>query len=196
MALLASFLVGALWFIVWRVATLPNKQVHYHANFAIFVEGQPLKLDGPTFYEEVTSCGLDGDNDPKRRVHLHDNIADVVHVHDLGATWGHLFANLRFGLTDSSLTLDDGTKISGTEGKSLNFILNGETVSAVANKPINSGDKLLVSYGTQSKDELMLQYASIADTAEEFNTKADPSTCAAGGQLTLSERFRQALSLE
>lgn len=37
--------------------------------------------------EEVSRCNVSEDVRPQDRVHLHDNIGDVVHVHVAASTW-------------------------------------------------------------------------------------------------------------
>lgn len=169
--------------------------VHYHANFAVYVDGQRLPMLGPTFYEEVTACGNDGPNNPRTRVHMHNNVNYVVHVHDSAATWGHFFANLRYGLTDSSLTLDDRTLISNTDSKKLSFWLNGKEVENIANKTIASEDTLLVSYDVYDEERIKKQYESIIRDAGSYNQKADPSACSGSGPLTFSERIKRAFTV-
>lgn len=195
MALGAGFFLGLIWFSAIRMVLVKNTSLHYHANFAIFVDGQQLKLEGPSFYEEVATCGVDGENDPKRRVHLHNNEAEVVHVHDEAATWGQLLANLRYGLSDSSITLDDIVLVDNTDGKQLTFWLNGKLVDRISNQVISSKDVLLISYGSEDEAALAQQFASIPNTAAHVNEVADPGTCSGNQPLTFTERLRRALSV-
>ena len=102
-----AFLLGALWLFAVRFVLLDRDAVHYHANFAVYVEGERLPFDNFTFYEEVQSCGGDDVNNPKIRVHMHDRISNVVHVHDNAATWGHFFANLGYANGDTVFKTDE-----------------------------------------------------------------------------------------
>lgn len=194
-AVLIGFALAIIWLVAVRMALVKNNSEHYHANFAVFVNGEQLKFEGPTFYEEVAACGDDGPDNPRTRVHMHDNINYVVHVHDNAATWGHFFANLRYALSDKSLTLDDQILIDGADNNQLTFILNGEVVSSIANRTIASEDVLLISYGQSSQSELDAQYQFIKKDVAEYNKRADPSACTGAKPLNFSERFRRAIEV-
>jgi hypothetical protein len=101
----AAVLVGA---VVLRLFTLTPHTTHYHANFALYINGQRDEFKSFTFYEEVQSCAGHDTNNPKIRVHLHDQKNDVVHVHDAAVTWGHFFANLGYSLGDTFIKTDAG----------------------------------------------------------------------------------------
>ena len=51
-----------------------------------------------TFYEEVSACSSVHHQDPKSRVHMHNSINSVIHVHDDGVTWAHSFENIGYVL--------------------------------------------------------------------------------------------------
>src|SRR5439155_147962 len=96
-----AFLFGLLLMVVFRFIVYKPNTVHYHANFALYINGQRDQFQGPGYYEEVTACMNNHSGDPKTRVHMHNNVNSVVHVHDDGATWGQLFANLGYTLSDT-----------------------------------------------------------------------------------------------
>lgn len=174
----------------------PAPAVHYHANFALFVDGQRLDLTGGRYMEDVTACAADPAGiRPQDRAHLHNNDADVVHVHHGGATWGHLFANLGFGLGDSFLILDDGRRFfEGEEGRSIKFIVNGQQVLELQNRMIRSEDRVLVSVGPESPNQVLAsQYPQVESNAGHFNEVSDPAGCAGAMRtLTLGEKIRNA----
>ncbi len=175
-----------------RFVFLQKYEVHYHANFAVFVDGERLPFEKFTFYEEVEACGGNGIESPKIRVHMHDQINHVLHVHDNGATWGHFFANLSYVVGNDFIQTDEGLFVENGEN-TLTFILNGEETSTVYNKTIGNEDVLLISYGSESDEQLQDQYSQIQVDAAEYNEKDDPSACSGGKPFTTSERFKQAL---
>jgi hypothetical protein len=197
-SLLLGAIVGVLLFVAARFFFLPPPpSVHYHANFALFVDGQRVDLSGDHYMEDVTACAGDPAGiRPQDRAHLHNHEADVVHVHHNAATWSALFTNLGFGLGDDYLILDDGRRFfSGEEGRSVKFFLNGEQVLEMANRTIRSEDRVLVSVGTETPEQaLATQYATVASTAGEYNTRQDPAGCAGNmRQLTVRERLQRAI---
>lgn len=190
---LAGFFVGLLVLFGLRFALLSNPSVHHHANFALYINGERDEFKSFTFYEEIQSCSGDELNNPKARVHMHEQINSVVHVHDNAATWGHFFANLGYQLGNDFIKTDDGL-YGDSRGKQLKFMLNGTEVDAVANRPISSGDVLLVSYGSDDK-ALRRQYDSITKDAGEYNNRQDPAACAGAHELTLGERLKRTFNL-
>jgi len=188
---LLGILIGLLIFFSLRVIFAKDDHTHYHANFGLFINGKRDTFSNFTFYEEVQSCSIDDANNPKHRVHMHNQENDVVHVHEPGVTWSQFFTNLNYGLTDKLVETDDGLFVDDVEGKQLTFILNGKPVDTVANRVIASDDTLLISYGIpQDADS---QYKQISHSADEHNHKPDPATCSTNGELKFSDRLKQAL---
>jgi hypothetical protein len=203
LAIVAGFILGAVWMVALRFFTYRSHDTHYHANFALYINGVKEEFANPLFYEEVQSCSVDNSNEPKARVHMHENKNHVIHVHDNAVTWGQFFANLGYGLTNDAITTDKGVFVDG-EGGALTFVLNGQEVNVIANQVIQSEDVLLVDYQqtegepteTRSLVDAQERYAAILKDAHEFNTKQDPATCAGSQTLSFSERLKKAISIE
>jgi hypothetical protein len=190
-----GILVGILLFGLARFAFAPaDAAVHYHANFAIFVDGERLDLSADRYMQDVAACHADPSHvAPEERVHLHNNDPDVVHVHHSGATWGHFLMNLGFGLGDDYLITDEGARYESTPERGLKFVVNGFDVSSVYNRVIAPGDRLLISYGPESAAEVTeIQFPQVASNAPEFDTMPDPAGCAGPDELGTGERLRRA----
>jgi hypothetical protein len=193
-ALVAGFVLGTLWLVAFRFLTFKDTRIHYHANFALYINGQKDPLASSTFYEETQSCSAD-EVGPKQRVHLHDQKPEVVHVHDEGSTWAHLFANLGYGLNNKSVQTDAGVFVDGQDGNDLTFMLNGKKVDGVANEVIQSEDVLLINYGKDDAPTLQTRYDQIEKNANEYNKTSDPSTCSGSKPITFTERLKKAIGL-
>src|SRR5438309_6592742 len=89
----AGFVLGVLALLVVRFATYNPPQVHYHANFALYINGQREEFKGAQYYQEVAICTTNGITIPQQRAHMHDGINSVLHVHDHAVTWGQFFEN-------------------------------------------------------------------------------------------------------
>jgi hypothetical protein len=196
LAALSGVVGGVVLLAAFRFAWVPaDEHTHYHANFAVFVDGQRLDLSGDEYMEEISACKVGETVQPTQRVHLHSNNPDVVHVHHEGVTWGHLFTNLGMGLGEEYLALDDGPVLTEGEGRTLKVVLNGQPQFAVDNQLIRSGDRLLVSYGPASEEEVVAsQFPAVADNAEEYNQRQDPAACAGAHETTLWDRVRHAFA--
>src|SRR3989344_6641770 len=89
-AVIGSLIVLGVRFISYR-----PERTHYHANFAVYINGQREAFADPTLYEESgAACSEEVKMTPHERAHLHDNVNDVVHVEDQVVTWGQFFTNL------------------------------------------------------------------------------------------------------
>jgi hypothetical protein len=194
-SILAGALLGALAFFAVRLALArPEAPPHFHANFAVFVDGRRVDLTGGQYSEEVASCRLTGQAlQPQERVHLHNRDPDVAHVHHAGVTWGHLFANLGFGLGGSYMATDQGSILADGAGKTLKFVVNGRLATSVHNVLIASGDRLLVSYGAENAAEVLAkQFPAVASDAPQFNERPDPAGCSGAVEPTFWDRLRHA----
>lgn len=194
-SLALAFLLGAFWVIAIRFVTVKKAEVHYHANFAVFVDGKRLPFDSFLFYEEVQSCGGDEVDNPKIRVHMHDQKNYLLHVHDNGATWGQFFANLGMTAGDTLFKTDKATFVEGVDEVIVRYKLNSEEVQTIANRTINSEDTLLISIGNPTDADLQNQYDQITRDAAEYNNKNDPSSCSGGKPFTTAERLKEALGI-
>lgn len=192
---LIGFIAGVIWVLGVRVLLYNPHITHFHANFAVYVDGKQLEMKDPSYYEEVASCSSTNTMEPKTRVHLHDQKSHLVHVHDDAATWGHLFANLGMTLGNNLIRTRDGTYLDGVDGKELVFYLNGDIVPTLSNRTIESEDTLLISYGTANTDQVKQWYSSIPRDAAESNSKPDPSSCSGPSNYSFLDRMRKALDI-
>ncbi len=183
-----------MWLVALRFVTFKDTRVHYHANFALYINGERDEFKGSTFYEETQACSAD-EVGPKARVHMHDQIGGTLHIHDNGATWGHLLANIGYGLSSKSVQTDKGVYVDGQENNTLTFLLNGKKVSSASNEPINSEDVLLINYGRDDSGTLQSRYDQIVKNASEYNNKSDPSTCSGSKPITFAERLKAAIGI-
>ena len=178
----SGVLIGALLILGVRFATYAAPaETHYHANFAVYVNGERELFSNPLIYEELNSCSVETVKvkTPGERAHMHDNVNDVVHVEDQAVTWGNFFQNI--GWSANSRYLDDSNKVLvNDDTNKVTFILNGEEINDPTTRVIESKDRLLVSYGSSTKDELQKQYETVATTAEKYNTTKDPASCSGG----------------
>jgi len=188
------FALGFVSAIAVRFVLVERKETHFHANFGVFINGEREKFDSFTFYEEIAACA-DSEDSPKGRVHMHDQISHVVHVHDKAVTWGNFFENLGYVVSDKVVVADSGTYLPG-EGKQIKFILNGKEEFNIANRVIESEDTLLVSYGTARTTDISAEYAQIQQDADEYNQKPDPSACKGGADEPFEDRLKRTLGID
>lgn len=195
-AVVSGFVIGAVWLGAIRFALTEDKTVHYHANFALYINGQRDELKSFTFYEEVASCNANDKNNPKNLVHLHDQKAHLVHIHAEGMTWGALFQNLGYVLGDEVIRTDSGTYTDGMDGNNITFWINGKEASTMANKVIHDKDTLLINYGNDDENTIKQRYEAIPRDAEAANNTADPAACGGGEKWDFKTRLLTSLGLK
>ncbi len=78
-------------------------QVHWHANFAVYIDGKQEDFSSEMYMEETSRCNVTTDILPQDRIHLHDGKGSLVHVHMAASTWGDLFSNLSWGIGNTYL---------------------------------------------------------------------------------------------
>lgn len=193
---LVCFIFGALVILGVRFVTYkPAEGVHYHANFALYINGQREQFKGPQYYEESAMCSANAAEamTPAQRVHMHDKINNVVHVEDHAVTWGEFFANLGWTVGPDFIEGNDGTMYAANGTNKLNLILNGKNytgLGGLTNTVIKDEDRLLVSYGGESDTSLQLEYRAIPSSAHHYDVTPDPDSCSGhSGVVTMRDRL-------
>lgn len=173
----------------------PAEPTHFHANFALYVDGERVDLSGNEYMEDVAVCAIGETVLPRARAHLHNNDPDVAHVHHEGVTWGHLFTNLDMGVGRTYVANRAGAILAEGGGRTLKFVLNGRPQLEIHNELIRRGDRLLVSYGAESAAVVLRdQFPRVANDAREFDARNDPAGCAGAHRMTPWDRIRHAFA--
>jgi hypothetical protein len=185
--------LGALIILGVRFVTYKPDVVHYHANFAVYINGQREEFKGPQYYQEVAACTVHGTIQPAQRAHMHDNINSVIHVHDHAVTWGQFFENLGWYIGPNFLETDDDTMYLTSDTNKLHIVLNNQDLtdlSPITNMVIRDQDRMLISYGNIDAATVKTEYKSVPATAHHYDVTPDPMSCS--GQMektTISDRL-------
>ena len=183
----AGMVLGAVILLVIRFATYHVTQVHYHANFAVYLNGQREEFKGPQYYQEVAACQVNGPIQPAQRAHMHSNINSVIHVHDDGVTWNQFFQNLGWNLGSNFIQTDAGTMYLESGDAKLHIVLNGQDLTdltSISNVVIRDRDRLLISFGSIDNQTLQTEYQSVPSTAKYYDESTDPASCSGNIQKT------------
>jgi hypothetical protein len=168
--------------------------VHFHANWAIYIDGERLDLSSQRYMEDVVACAAGDQVFPEERVHMHNGEDQVVHVHHEGVSWGHLLQNLGFAGGGDFVILDDGRTLAPDGERTLKYVLNGIAVPEITRRMIGPGDRLLISHGAEPVAEVVAtQFPLVADDAPRYDAENDPSTCSGATHLHTGARLRRAL---
>lgn len=190
--LLYGVIVGALIILGIRYVTYSPEETHYHANFAVYINGQREEFKSPQYYEEVKICSLHDTITPQVRTHMHDEENGVIHVHDDAVTWSDFFNNLGWSLGPDFIRDRTTLHVADADNK-LNIVLNGDNLTgltSLADQVIGNEDRLLISYGVIDKAELAKEYASVPSDAHIYNHKQDPASCSGMDSSTPVNRLK------
>jgi hypothetical protein len=190
-----GLILGVLLICGIRFATYAPKHTHYHANFAVYLNGQRETFKDPSYYEDVAACTAYDNITPAERAHMHGNVNNVVHVHDDAVTWGQFFENLGWYIGDDFIKTDKQMYLADGANK-LHIMINGQdytNLTAITNRVIGDQDKLLVSFGDISTTALKQEYSGIKNEAKKADETQDPASCSGHQSPGFTERLKHLL---
>ncbi len=132
----------------------PVGSVHSHAGLKVYLEGQELDLSQQKYMVR------------QPWVHVEDMRGDIVHVHATGVTVGEFFRTLGMKFTDECFKLDSGKEYCTEGDKTLKFYVDGTPNTDFDKYLFGPHDKILISYGSETEEELKAQLDSVTSAAE------------------------------
>lgn len=193
-ALISGLILGSLVILGIRFATYKIEVTHYHANFAVYLNGAREEFKDPRYYQEVAICSKgQGITTPEARTHLHNENNSDVHVHDKAVTWGQLFNNIGWSIGPDFIQTDSGTLYREDDANKLHIYINNQDytgLTSLANRVIKDEDRLLVSYGNLDDATLLKEAKAVPATAAANNASKDPATCASNEAVTFKDRLQ------
>ncbi|MGD8638755.1 MAG: protein-disulfide isomerase [Nitrosopumilaceae archaeon] len=123
----------------------PLGSEHTHAGILVKIFGDTFDFSAPAY--QIKSSWI----------HFEGNDGTTVHKHATGVTLGYLFETLGLGLDDQCYEFQDGRSFCTNEDYTLRFYINGEQVSDIRDYEIQEDDKILISYGAETPEEIESQ---------------------------------------
>lgn len=163
-------IIGVIAFIGWGIyaaVTNPSQigalgSTHQHADFGIFINGQEL-TPLPTKYFVRSQY-----------VHVEDGpgAGSVLHLHATNVPLDLFFKSLGMSFDANCLKLDTGQQYCNDGDRTLKMYVkhvNGEWQqnTEYENYIPRNLDKILISYGNESEDEIQQQTASVTDFSDD-----------------------------
>ncbi len=118
---------------------------HSHAGILVKIFGDAFDFSAPAY--QIKSAWI----------HFEGNDGSTIHKHATGVTLGYLFQTLSLGLDDQCFEFQDGRSFCTNEDYSLRIFINGEPVTGIRDYEISEDDKILISYGAETEDEIESQ---------------------------------------
>lgn len=118
---------------------------HDHAAILVKIFGDTFDFSAPAYQLQSPW------------IHFEGNDGTTVHKHADGVTMGYLFETLSIGLDDQCFVFQNGREFCSNEEYKLRFFINGEPVPDIRDYEISEDDRILISYGAGSQEELQAQ---------------------------------------
>ena len=120
----------------------PLGSEHSHASILVKVFGDTFDFSAPAY--QIKSSWI----------HFEGRDGATIHKHATGVNLGFLFESLGLGLDDQCFIFQDGRSFCTNEDYSLKFYINGEKVGDIRDYEIEEDDRILISYGGETADEI------------------------------------------
>ena len=115
---------------------------HAHTSILVRIFGDKFDFSSPAF--QIKSSWI----------HFEGQDGDTIHRHSTGVTLGYLFGTLGLDVNDECFVFPDGRQFCNNDDYSIKFFINHQQVPDIAGYVIDEGDKILISYGNESPEEI------------------------------------------
>ena len=139
---------------------------HIHADWKIYINGKQLDLSDKSHMERMRS------NMPVSSfIHVDsgapapEKTGDIVHMHATGVPLWIFFESIGMDLNKECITPENKEKFCSDGNNKLKFFVNEIENNEFENYVFNDLDKILISYGDESEEEIKAQLATITDFA-------------------------------
>ena len=132
---------------------------HIHADFKIFINGNPINFADDKHYMKSNIIHLDNQQNK-------EDASGLIHMHATGVPFWYFLKSIGIDLGKECITLEYQQKFCNSTDKKLRFFINGKEHPDIGNYVFRDLDKILVSYGDETEEELIKQINSVTDYAK------------------------------
>ncbi len=122
---------------------------HTHTSVLVRIFGDKFDFSSPAF--QIKSSWI----------HFEGQDGNTIHRHSTGVTLGYLFETLGITVNDECFIFPDGRQFCNSDDYSIKFFINHEQVPNIHNYIGNENDRVLISYGNESPEEIDRQLLSL-----------------------------------
>ena len=115
---------------------------HVHASVLVRIFGDKFDFSGPAF--QIKSSWI----------HFEAQDGSTIHRHSTGVTTGFLFESLGITLDEECYIFPDGRQFCTNEDYTLRYYVNHEQVSSINDYVFDDEDRILITYGSESPEEI------------------------------------------
>ena len=122
---------------------------HIHGSLLVKIFGDKFDFSTPN-YQVKTSW-----------IHFENQDGDTIHRHSTGVELEFLFNSMKIALDDKCFVFPDGRQFCTNEDYSLKFYVNQQKVDDLRNYVVQEDDRILITYGNESQEEIDKQLAEL-----------------------------------
>ena len=115
---------------------------HEHASLLVRIFGDKFDFAVPSY--QIKSSWI----------HFEESDGKTIHRHSSGVNLEHLFESLNIGIDDECFNFPDGRQFCTNEDYSIKYFINHEMVDDIRDYVIKDEDRILISYGSESQEEI------------------------------------------
>ena len=118
---------------------------HIHASILVRIFGDKFDFSVPTY--QIKSSWI----------HFEESDGTTVHRHSSGVELGYLFDTINIGIDNKCYIFPDGRQFCSNEDYSLKYYINHQRVNDVYDYVFEDGDRILITYGSETPDQIEIQ---------------------------------------
>ena len=118
---------------------------HDHASILVRIFGDKFDFSVPTY--QIKSSWI----------HFEESDGITIHRHSSGVTLGYLFDTINIGIDNKCYIFPDGRQFCTNEDYSLKYYINHQRVNDVYDYVFEDGDRILITYGSETPDQIEMQ---------------------------------------
>ena len=115
---------------------------HEHASLLVRIFGDKFDFGVPSY--QIKSSWI----------HFEESDGTTIHRHSSGVNLAYLFDSLNIGIDDECFNFPDGRQFCTNEDYSIKYFINHEMVDDIRDYVIKDDDRILISYGSESQEEI------------------------------------------
>ena len=115
---------------------------HEHASLLVRIFGDKFDFAVPSY--QIKSSWI----------HFEESDGTTIHRHSSGVNLEYLFESLNIGIDDECFNFPDGRQFCTNEDYSIKYFINHEMVDDIRDYVIKDEDRILISYGSESQEEI------------------------------------------
>ena len=115
---------------------------HEHASLLVRIFGDKFDFAATTY--QIKSSWI----------HFEESDGNTIHRHSSGVTLDYLFGTLGLDIDEDCYIFGDGRQFCTNEDYSLKYFINGDSVNDINDYVIQDDDRILISYGSETEDQI------------------------------------------